>query len=110
MLGTVPTISVNKTEGCQIYLSKDALSCDIISAKSSEMNVLIPGGDDYVSVWHEAAELQMETTERALVFVLDAALQPSPRFVLQREFPVPEQFKTVWDGTKLVTEPTEIAG
>ena len=30
--------------------------------------------------------------------------------VLQREFPVPEQFKTVWDGSKLVTEPTEIAG
>ena len=30
--------------------------------------------------------------------------------VPQREFPVPEQFKTVWDGSKLVTEPTEIAG
>lgn len=26
----------------------------------------------------------------------------------QREFPVPEQFKTVWDGSKLVTEPAEI--
>uniref|UniRef100_A0A1A8BHA2 CAP, adenylate cyclase-associated protein, 2 n=1 Tax=Nothobranchius kadleci TaxID=1051664 RepID=A0A1A8BHA2_NOTKA len=75
VLGTVPTISVNKTEGCQIYLSKDALSCDIISAKSSEMNILVPEGeDDY------------------------------------REFPVPEQFKTIWDGSKLVTEPTEIAG
>ncbi|XP_013861272.1 adenylyl cyclase-associated protein 2 [Austrofundulus limnaeus] len=75
VLGTVPTISVNKTEGCQIYLSKDALSCDIVSAKSSEMNVLIPEGDDDY-----------------------------------REFPIPEQFKTVWDGSKLVTEPTEIAG
>lgn len=31
-------------------------------------------------------------------------------FSLQKEFPVPEQFKTVWDGSKLVTEPTEIAG
>ena len=30
--------------------------------------------------------------------------------ILQREFPVPEQFKTVWDGSRLVTEPTEIAG
>ena len=28
----------------------------------------------------------------------------------QKEFPVPEQFKTVWDGSRLVTEPTEIAG
>ncbi|XP_024150354.1 adenylyl cyclase-associated protein 2 isoform X1 [Oryzias melastigma] len=75
VLGTVPTISINKTEGCQVYLSKEALNCDIVSAKSSEMNILIPEGeDDY------------------------------------REFPVPEQFKTIWDGSKLVTEPTEIAG
>uniref|UniRef100_A0A8C6S3U1 Adenylyl cyclase-associated protein n=1 Tax=Neogobius melanostomus TaxID=47308 RepID=A0A8C6S3U1_9GOBI len=64
VLGTVPTISINKTEGCQVYLSKDSLNCDIVSAKK----------DDY------------------------------------KEFPVPEQFKTVWDGSKLVTEPTEIAG
>ncbi|XP_005917513.1 adenylyl cyclase-associated protein 2 [Haplochromis burtoni] len=75
VLGTVPTISINKTEGCQVYLSKDSVSCDIVSAKSSEMNIMIPEGeDDY------------------------------------REFPVPEQFKTVWNGAKLVTEPTEIAG
>ncbi|XP_028978621.2 adenylyl cyclase-associated protein 2 isoform X2 [Esox lucius] len=72
--GRVPTISINKTEGCQVYLSKDALDCEIVSAKSSEMNILVPQDDDY------------------------------------REFPVPEQYKTVWDGSKLVTEPTEIAG
>ncbi|XP_014843967.1 PREDICTED: adenylyl cyclase-associated protein 2 [Poecilia mexicana] len=75
VLGVVPTISINKTEGCQVYLSKAALNCDIVSAKSSEMNILIPAGDDDY-----------------------------------REFPVPEQFKTVWDGSRLVTEPTEIAG
>lgn len=74
-LGRVPTISINKTDGCQVYLSKDSLDCDIVSAKSSEMNILVPHGDDEY-----------------------------------REFPVPEQFKTVWDGSKLVTEPTEIAG
>uniref|UniRef100_A0A4W5LKT6 Cyclase associated actin cytoskeleton regulatory protein 2 n=1 Tax=Hucho hucho TaxID=62062 RepID=A0A4W5LKT6_9TELE len=74
VMGRVPTISINKTEGCQVYLSKDALDCEIISAKSSEMNILVPQDDDY------------------------------------REFPVPEQFKTVWEGSKLVTEPTEIAG
>ncbi|XP_029022851.1 adenylyl cyclase-associated protein 2 [Betta splendens] len=74
-LGTVPTISINKTDGCQVYLSKDSISCDVVSAKSSEMNIMIPEGDDDY-----------------------------------REFPVPEQFKTIWDGSKLVTEPTEIAG
>ena len=50
-MGKVPTISVNKTDGCHIYLSKDSLSCEIVSAKSSEMNVLVPGNDgDFVSV------------------------------------------------------------
>ncbi|XP_028619098.1 adenylyl cyclase-associated protein 2 isoform X1 [Grammomys surdaster] len=72
VMGRVPTISINKTEGCHLYLSEDALDCEIVSAKSSEMNVLVPQGDDY------------------------------------REFPIPEQFKTIWDGSKLVTEPAEI--
>ncbi|XP_016297352.1 adenylyl cyclase-associated protein 2-like [Sinocyclocheilus anshuiensis] len=74
-MGKVPIISINKTEGCHVYLSKDSLDCEIVSAKSSEMNVLVPEGeDDY------------------------------------REFPIPEQFTTVWDGSSLVTEPTKIAG
>ena len=61
--------------GCHVYLSKNSLDCEIVSAKSSEMNVLIPteGGDF-------------------------------------NEFPVPEQFKTLWSGQKLVTTVTEIAG
>lgn len=50
VLGKIPTISINKTDGCHVYLSKDSLSCEIVSAKSSEMNVLVPGKDgDYVS-------------------------------------------------------------
>ncbi|CAF99379.1 unnamed protein product, partial [Tetraodon nigroviridis] len=72
VLGSVPTISINKTEGCQVYLSRESLRCDIVSARSSEMNILIPQEDEF------------------------------------KEFPVPEQFKTVWDGSKLATEPTEI--
>lgn len=48
-MGKVPTISINKTEGCHIYLSEESLDCEIVSAKSSEMNILIPQGDDYVS-------------------------------------------------------------
>jgi len=47
VLGSVPTISVDKTDGCQMYLSKDSLAVEIISAKSSEMNVLIPSDDDF---------------------------------------------------------------
>ncbi|KAB0379178.1 hypothetical protein FD755_006962 [Muntiacus reevesi] len=75
VMGKVPTISINKTDGCHVYLSKNSLDCEIVSAKSSEMNVLIPTeGSDF------------------------------------NEFPVPEQFKTLWNGQKLVTTVTEIAG
>uniref|UniRef100_A0A8C5PLQ3 Adenylyl cyclase-associated protein n=1 Tax=Leptobrachium leishanense TaxID=445787 RepID=A0A8C5PLQ3_9ANUR len=75
VLGKVPTISINKTDGCHVYLSKGSLTCEIVSAKSSEMNILVPGKDGDFS-----------------------------------EFPVPEQFKTVYNGQKLVTTVTEIAG
>lgn len=49
-MGKVPTISINKTDGCHVYLSSTSLDTEIVSAKSSEMNVLVPGeGGDYVS-------------------------------------------------------------
>lgn len=52
VLGKVPTISVDKTDGCQIYLSPEALDVEIVSSKSSEMNVLVPKGNgDYVSIY-----------------------------------------------------------
>lgn len=51
VLGKVPTISIDKTDGCQIYLSNESLDVEIISSKSSEMNVLIPKGDgDYTEI------------------------------------------------------------
>ena len=49
MLGKVPTISVEKTDGCQMFLSEDSKAVEIITAKSSEMNVSIPNGDEFVS-------------------------------------------------------------
>lgn len=51
VLGKVPTISIDKTDGCQMYLSADSLDVEIVSSKSSEMNVMIPKGTsgDYVS-------------------------------------------------------------
>uniref|UniRef100_A0A8I3MSR4 Adenylyl cyclase-associated protein 1 n=1 Tax=Canis lupus familiaris TaxID=9615 RepID=A0A8I3MSR4_CANLF len=68
VMGKVPTISINKTDGCRVYLSENSLDCEIVSAKSSEMNVLIPTeGGGY------------------------------------NESPVPEQFKTLWNGEELVS-------
>ncbi|XP_022914902.1 adenylyl cyclase-associated protein 1 isoform X2 [Onthophagus taurus] len=48
VLDKVPTISIDKTDGCQMYLSPQSLEVEIISSKSSEMNVLVPKGQgDY---------------------------------------------------------------
>ncbi|RRT44214.1 hypothetical protein B296_00031081, partial [Ensete ventricosum] len=41
--GSAPTISVDNTSGCQLYLSKDSLGASITTAKSSEINVMVPG-------------------------------------------------------------------
>lgn len=71
VLGTVPTISINKTEGCQVYLSKDSVSCDIVSAKSSEMNIMIPEGeDDYVSNRDKDSELILSVCAAFLTLTL----------------------------------------
>ncbi|GAB2291251.1 F-actin-capping protein subunit alpha [Dionaea muscipula] len=40
--GSAPTISVDNTTGCQLYLSKESLEASITTAKSSEINVLVP--------------------------------------------------------------------
>nr|CAD1832857.1 unnamed protein product [Ananas comosus var. bracteatus] len=42
--GTAPTISIDNTSGCQLYLSKDSLGASITTAKSSEINVMVPSG------------------------------------------------------------------
>lgn len=70
--GTMPTVSIDKTDGCMIYLSKDSLNCEIITSKSSEMNILVPKDDGDFT-----------------------------------EFPLPEQFKTIYDGKKFVTNCTD---
>ncbi|XP_025089872.1 adenylyl cyclase-associated protein 1-like isoform X2 [Pomacea canaliculata] len=73
VLGKVPTISIDKTDGCMVYLSNQSLDAEIVTAKSSEMNVLIPAGDgDF------------------------------------KEFALPEQFKTKWNGKEMVTVQTDI--
>ncbi|GFP97318.1 cyclase-associated protein 1 [Phtheirospermum japonicum] len=43
--GSAPTISIDNTAGCQLYLSKDSLEASITTAKSSEVNVLVPASE-----------------------------------------------------------------
>lgn len=44
-MGVMPIISIEKTDGCQVYLSKESLKAEIITAKSTEMNILVPKDD-----------------------------------------------------------------
>jgi len=49
VFGKVPTVSIDKTDGCQVYLSPESLEVEVISSKSSEMNILVPKPNgDYV--------------------------------------------------------------
>jgi len=48
--GKVPAFTIDKTSGCQLYLSQAALDSEIVTSKSSEMNVLIPSGDDVIEL------------------------------------------------------------
>ena len=44
------SVSIDKTDGCIVYLSKECIDANIVTAKSSEMNVSIPKEDgDFVS-------------------------------------------------------------
>lgn len=43
--GAAPTISIDNTAGCQLYLSKDSLQSSITTAKASEVNVMLPAED-----------------------------------------------------------------
>lgn len=38
--GKCPTAVVDKTDGYQLYLSKESMDLELLSAKSSEMNIL----------------------------------------------------------------------
>ena len=47
----MPIINIDKTDGCMVYLSKESTSAQIVSAKSSEMNILLPDAqNEFVSV------------------------------------------------------------
>ncbi|KAG6542898.1 hypothetical protein Mapa_015802 [Marchantia paleacea] len=41
--GSAPTIAIDNTNGCQLYLSANSLHASITTAKSSEVNVMVPG-------------------------------------------------------------------
>ena len=44
--GKCPAMTIDKTNGCQVYLSRTSLDCSFVCAQSSEMNVNFPHGPE----------------------------------------------------------------
>lgn len=73
-MGKVHTINIEKTDAAQVYLCKESISCEIVTAKCSAINVSVPDNTgDFV------------------------------------EHPIPEQFKSVFNGKGFTTEAADKA-
>ena len=52
-MGKVPTISVEKTDFATVYLCKESLNAEIVTAKSSSVNINVPDEENgFVSAFH----------------------------------------------------------
>lgn len=48
-MAVVPTVTMDSVEDIELYLSKDSLGCEIVSSKSTSINISVPGpSGDYV--------------------------------------------------------------
>ncbi|KAK4703622.1 adenylyl cyclase-associated protein, partial [Phenoliferia sp. Uapishka_3] len=55
ILGKVPTILIDGTDGGQVYLSRESLDVEIITAKSSSINISLPVEGDEEGIFEEKA-------------------------------------------------------
>lgn len=53
--GKVPTILIDSTDGGQIYLSKESLGVEIITSKSSSINISLPVEGEEEGIFEEKA-------------------------------------------------------
>lgn len=74
VLGKVPTITIDKTDGCQMYLSKDSLTTEIVTSKSSELNVMVPKADGDYSEYPIPEQLKTKIVPNGLdTIVIEAS-------------------------------------
>jgi adenylyl cyclase-associated protein len=48
--GKAPTVAIDKSDGLQLYLSKECKDIEVFTAKSSALNILTPSGEDYTEL------------------------------------------------------------
>lgn len=51
--GKVPTITIDSTDGGQVYLSKSSMDTEIITSKSSSLNISLPVEGEEEGVFSE---------------------------------------------------------
>ena len=56
-----PTVIIDKTDGCQLFLSRENADIEILSAKSSELNVVLPQEDSALDPKEFAVAEQLRT-------------------------------------------------
>lgn len=76
ILGQANIVNIDKTDGCMVYLSENCKGAEIISAKSSEMNVLVPNAEgeftefalpeQYRSVYSEEKKTMITTSTESM--------------------------------------------
>ncbi|KAF5292958.1 hypothetical protein FQR65_LT11075 [Abscondita terminalis] len=69
VLGKVPTVSIDKTDGCQVYLSMDSKDVEIVCSKSSEMNILVPKGNGDYTEYPVPEQFKTTVTQNGLTTV-----------------------------------------
>lgn len=85
--GKTPTITIDKTDGIEIYLGNESLACEIVSSKSSEINInVLDKNGEFVSC----------------PCCCQCFLTHVSHFA-QVEHPIPEQLKTIWNGKAFET-------
>ncbi|CAG2110694.1 unnamed protein product [Medioppia subpectinata] len=70
-MGVVPTITVDKVDNFELYLAKESLQCEIISSKSSGINISVPDSKTGDYVEHPIPE-QLKTVWTGKGFKTDA--------------------------------------
>lgn len=62
VLQTTPTVVIDKTDGLQLYLSSECLGVEILTAKSCQVNILLPPAKEEDDFVERAIPEQFKTT------------------------------------------------
>jgi adenylyl cyclase-associated protein len=72
IVGKAPIAMIDKTDGLLLYLSRECLDIEILTAKSSEMNISVPGKSEKDDFTELAIPEQFKTTVKGASIVTTA--------------------------------------